>query len=391
MIKNAITVWDRLRLCYFLLTSNKYTNGPNVKKFEDAWSKWIGSRYALMTNSGSSANLLLLSAVKQKYNLKNGDKVLVPACTWSTNINPVIQLGFTPVFCDVNLQNFSFDIDHLRQIKKQHPDIKIIFVTHLLGFSADNNLYQELFPKAIVLDDICESHGCLDQSNSKKGSTSIGATFSFYFGHHITTIEGGMVVTDDPELYDLMRMKRSHGMAREAVNSVVYSDQYPDIDPRFLFVTDGYNLRSTELNAMLGLFQLPRLDSFISTRRNNFARFVKIIEAHLDKFYPIQWDPYNSNYSFPFICKTPELMKTIKKLFTEAGIEHRPLVGGNLLQQPFLKHHCFEVTKDNYNVDLINNNGFYIGNSQFVTKYHLDYLENLLDIIGVDDEKIPLV
>jgi CDP-6-deoxy-D-xylo-4-hexulose-3-dehydrase len=170
-------------------------------------------------------------------------------------------------------------------------------------------------------------------------------------------------------------------MAREAVNPMVYSDQYPAIDPRFLFLTDGYNLRSTELNAVLGLFQLPRLESFISIRRNNFARFVKIIEAHRDKFYPIHWDSFNSNYSFPFICKTPELMKTIKKLFTEAGIEHRPLVGGNLLQQPFLKQYCFEVPKDNYNVDLINNNGFYIGNSQFVTKYHLDYLENLLDNI----------
>ena len=381
LIKNAITVKDRLKLCYFLLTNTKYTNGPNVKKFENAWKNWVGSRYALMTNSGSSANLLLLSAVKEKYNLKDGDKVLVPACTWSTNINPVIQLGFKPIFCDVNLENFSFDIDHLQQIKTQHPDIKIIFITHLLGFSADNKLYQELFPNAIVLDDICESHGCLDLSGAKKGSNSLGATFSFYFGHHITTVEGGMIVTSDPELYDLMRMKRSHGMAREAVNSTVYNDQNPSIDPQFLFVTDGYNLRSTEINAVLGLTQLPRLDSFISIRRNNFARFVNIVANHPDKFYPIVWDPCNSNYSFPFICKTPELMKTIKKLFTDAGIEHRPLVGGNLLQQPFLKQHYFDVPKNDYNVDLINDNGFYIGNSQFVTKHHLDYLENLLDNI----------
>ena len=378
LIENTVTVLDKLKMCYFLLTHTKYTNGPKVKKFEAAWAQWLGSRYALMTNSGSSANLILLSAVKEKYNLKNNDKVLVPACTWSTNISPVIQLGFTPIFCDVNLTNFSFDIEHLQQLKKQHPDIKLIFVTHLLGFSADNAMYQELFPDAVILDDICESHGCLDSPNIKKGSNSTGATFSFYFGHHITTVEGGMIVTNDAELYDLMRMKRSHGMAREAVDSTVYNMQNPDIDPQFLFVTDGYNLRSSELNAILGLSQLPRLDSVINIRRNNFSRFVEIIKLHPDKFYPIQWDPYNSNYSFPFICKSPMIMGKIKQQFIDSGIECRPIVGGNLLRQPFLKQYKFTVPKSNYTVDLINNNGFYIGNSQFITSKHLDFLENLL-------------
>jgi len=381
LIKDSITWLDKLRLCYFLLTNNKYTNGVYVKKFEQQWATWLGSKYGLMTNSGSSANLLLLSAVKEKYQLQANDKVLVPACTWSTNISPIIQLGFTPIFCDVNLENFSFDIEHMQQIKQQHPNIKLIFVTHLLGFSANNELYRTMFPDAIILDDVCESHGCMTPNGRKRGSDSLGATFSFYFGHHMTTIEGGMIVTSDLELYNIMKMKRSHGMSREALNPEIYASQYPDLDPRFLFVTDGYNLRSTELNAILGLAQLPRLDSIIQQRRRNFTRFVNIVNSHPDKFYQIYLDPLNSNYSLPFVCRTPDIMQQLKQKFTAYGIEHRPIVGGNLLRQPFLKNYQFTVIKHNYNVDLINQNGFYIGNSQFVNNRHLDQLENLLNTL----------
>jgi len=378
LMKNAVTWSDKYKMVKFLLTSDRYTNGPRVREFEAEWAQWVGSKHALMVSSGSTANSLIMAAVKEKYGLKDGDKVLVPACTWVTNISPVFQLGFKPIFCDVNLQNFSFDIEHMKEIKQKHPDIKIVFVTHLLGFPADNDVYKEIFPDAIILDDVCESHGCLDIDGYKVGANSVAASFSFYFGHHMTTIEGGMVNVNDSELYELMRMKRSHGLARESGNLKKYADQYPEIHPQFLFMTDGYNFRSSDFNAVLGLSQLTRLDDMIDQRRKNFKEFVKIMDNHKDKFYPVDHNIHNSNFAFPFICKDPELTKKMKKVFDDNGVEHRPIVGGNLLRQPFLKGYKFGTPRKNANVDLLNDNGVYIGNSHFVTKKDMEWLAKTL-------------
>lgn len=378
LMKNAITWSDKFQLIKFLLTNDRLTNGPKVREFEAEWARWVGSKHALMVSSGSTANTLLMAAVKEKYGLKDGDKVLVPACTWVTNISPVFQLGFTPIFCDVNTDNYSFDLDHMAEIKKKHPDIKIIFVTHLLGFSADNEAYQDLFPDALILDDVCESHGCTSPTGVRRGANSIAASFSFYFGHHMTTVEGGMVNTNDTELYELMRMKRSHGLARESGNLKKYADQYPDIHPQFLFMTDGYNFRSSEINAVLGLSQLPRLDQYVEQRRANFRLFVQIIERNQDKFYPVKWQEGNSNFAFPFICRTPEITAKMKQAFEAGGVEHRPIVGGNLLRQPFLKGYKFGTPRKNATVDLLNDNGVYIGNSHFVSENDMIWLDHLV-------------
>lgn len=378
LMKNAITWADKYQMIKFLLTSDRLTNGPRVREFEAQWAEWVGSKHALMVSSGSTANTLLLAAVKEKYGLKDGDKVLVPACTWVTNVSPVFQLGFTPVFCDVNLYNYSFDLKHMEEISRKHPDIKAIFVTHLLGFSAENEKYAQIFPKAIILDDVCESHGTQAPNGSRRGANSVAASFSFYFGHHMTTIEGGMVNTNDTELYELMRMKRSHGLARESGNLKKYADQYPDIHSQFLFMTDGYNFRSSDFNAVLGMSQLKRLDSMILQRRKNFSDFIGIMEAHKDKFYPVNYQRESSNFAFPFICRDSELTKKMKAVFDANGVEHRPIVGGNLLRQPFLKGYEFGTTKDSYNVDLLNDNGVYIGNSHFVTSRDMDWLAKTL-------------
>ena len=378
LMKNAVTWGDKYEMVKFLLTSDRYTNGPRVREFEAQWAEWVGSKHALMVSSGSTANSLIMAAVKEKYGLKDGDKVLVPACTWVTNISPVFQLGFKPIFCDVNLQNFSFDIEHMKEIKQKHPDIKVIFVTHLLGFPADNDLYQEIFPEAIILDDVCESHGCLDIDGYKVGANSVAASFSFYFGHHMTTIEGGMVNVNDSELYELMRMKRSHGLARESGNLGKYAEQHPEIHPQFLFMTDGYNFRSSDFNAVLGMSQLKRLDDMIDQRRKNFKEFVHIMDQHKDKFYPVDYNIHNSNFAFPFICRDPELTKRMKQVFDDNRVEHRPIVGGNLLRQPFLKGYKFGTPRKNANVDLLNDNGVYIGNSHFVTKQDMEWLAKTL-------------
>ena len=378
LIKNAIKFTDRIKLCSFILTSNRYTNGQKVREFEKMWSEWIGSKHSLMVSSGSTANFLLLAAIKEKYNLKQGDKVLVPACTWVTNISPIIQLGLTPVFCDINLTNFSFDLDHMNLIKKKH-DIKAIFITHLLGFSAENEKYKQIFPDAIILEDVCESHGCKSEDGELRGKEK--GTFSFYFGHHMTTIEGGMVTTSDDDLYELMRMKRSHGLARESGNLKKYTEKYPDIHPQFLFMTDGYNFRSTELNAILGIQQLPRLDSFIEIRRQNFKLFVDLITEREDLFHQIDNQSGNSNYAFPFICKTLEIKNKLIESFDHYHIEHRPIVSGNLLKQPFLSDYKFGVKKSKYNVDIVHDNGVYIGNSQFVSDNHINVLSNIINKI----------
>ena len=166
-----------------------------------------------------------------------------------TNVAPIIQAGLQPIFCDINLHNFSFDEDELRYIAGQHPDIAAVFITHLIGLSSPVETVREIFPEALILEDVCESHGVCGPDGKKRGIDSIGSTFSYYFGHHMTTIEGGMVCTNNTELYQLMRMKRSHGMAREADYPFYqnYVVQNKDVDPAFLFITDGFNFRNQEI------------------------------------------------------------------------------------------------------------------------------------------------
>jgi len=381
----TITFMDRLKMAYFTLTTKKFTNGEKVKKFESEWNQWLGSKYSLYVSSGSTANLLLVDAVKEYYSLKDGDKVLVPACTWVTNIAPIIQCGLTPVFCDINMQNFSFDLDKAEQISKEH-DIKMIFVTHLLGFSGDNEKLMRLFPSAIVIDDICESHGCTSPAGIKRGSRSIGATFSFYFGHHMSTIEGGMISTDNVELYDIMKMKRSHGFARESVIFNMHAEQNPHIDKQFLFMTTGYNFRNHEICAVLGSSQLKRLDSMIAIRKRNYKKFTEIIAKYKDLFYNIEYDDTNSSFCFPFICKSPEIMIKMKETFAKNGIEYRPVVSGNLLRQPFLKKYSLEG-KAPYTVDLVHDQGVYIGNNHFITDNDMNFLEQVVEEIYVEHRR----
>lgn len=377
LMKNAINELDKIRLVDFINSSDRYTNGPVVKRFEESWAEWVGSDYALMVSSGSTANFLIVAALKELYNLQNGDKVLLPACTWVTTVSPFIQLGFTPVFADINLVDFSYDREHLREIARVHPDIKVVSVTHLLGYPAPRD-FQEFWPNALVIDDVCESHGCEERPGVRVGANSLGASFSFYFGHHMTTIEGGVITTNNEALYDLMRMKRSHGLARESDNFDYWALQHPYIDRQFLFITDGYNFRSTDFNAILGLSQLERLDESIEIRRNNYSRFVEIVNSRGDLFYPVTECPLNSNFSLPFISHKRETMLNLKQVFSQNGVEYRPVVGGNLLRQPFLKGHSFGSPRRNSTVDLVNDNGVYIGNSQFITSNDMDWLGNIV-------------
>jgi CDP-6-deoxy-D-xylo-4-hexulose-3-dehydrase len=378
LMKDTINWWDKFELVKFILLSDRFTNGKKVCEFEQEWSKWLGVKHSLFVSSGSTANFLLLASLKELYNIPDGAKVLAPACTWVTNVSPILQLGLKPVFSDISLENFSFKIESLPKDR----DIKIVFVTHLLGLDAPMEKLKEVYPNAIFIEDICESHGVEGPHGERRGSSSsLASTFSFYYGHHMTTIEGGMVSTNNKELYELMRVKRSHGMAREMSPEEFENAKksYPDIDPRFLFVSDGYNFRNTELGAVLGLSQLQRLDESIRIRRQNYAYFISKLNKYSEHVYIPDPSPRNSSFVFPIVCKTPELMHKIKESFFKHEIENRPIVAGNLLRQPFLRK--YKTSTKLPNADILNDNGVYIGNNQFVT---FEMIDLLIEIISTN-------
>ena len=376
LMKDCITQEDKDSLVNFIQTSNRYTNGPKVKEFEKQWSEWLGVKHSLFVSSGSTANTLLLSAIVEKYNLKRGDKVLVPAMTWVTNISPVIQLGLEPIFCDVEPNTFSFDLEHLNKLSKEHKDIKVVFVTHLFGIPAKIDEFKKIIPNAIYIEDCCESHGA-EIYGKKVGTLSEGSTFSSYFGHHMTTVEGGFVSTDNTELYELMRAKRSHGMARECSLEVFeqYKTDYPEVDERFMFVTDGYNLRNTEFGAVIGLSQLPRLDDIIERRREICEKFKSILMNYGNRFYIPNFNG-NSSFCLPFILNDRNMKKDLQEYLEDNGIETRPLCSGNLLRQPFLKD--YDLNLDNPKVDFLHFNGFFIGNNHLITDNDIKKLKGIL-------------
>lgn len=381
LMKDTLTWRDRWKLAKFVMTSDKFTQGRKVEEFERAWSDWLGVKHSLFVTSGSTANFLLLDAVKELYfKNKKKIKVLVPACTWVTNINPVMQLGMEPVFCDINLSDYSFDLYNASAIARKH-DIDIVFTTHLLGLPASTNALRSIFPKAIMLEDVCESHGAVDNLGYRVGSKYTGSTFSFYFGHHMSTVEGGMVCTNNVDLYNLMRMKRSHGMSRVSVVPEDYAAAHPDIDPQFLFVTAGYNFRNTELGAVLGLSQLKKLDGFIEKRQYNYRKFIDIMRHVSHKFH-LPGDGYaeegNSSFCFPMIAKEAYTREQLVRRLKMNFIEYRPIVGGNLLRQPYMQGYEIACKEGPYNVDVLHENGVYIGNNQFVGDRELNILENII-------------
>lgn len=386
LMDNAITFRQKLKLAHFVLTTNKFTNGPKVREFEKVWSKWVGSKHSLFVSSGSTANFLLVAAIKEKFKLNDGDKVLVPSCTWMTSVAPIFQNKLTPIFVDISLEDYCINLDDLNLVKEIHPDIKFIFTTHLLGFHSNVAKLREVFPNAIISEDCCEAHGVTDELKNRMNPYSTGATFSFYFGHHITTIEGGFISTNDTELYDLMRMKRSHGMAREASPETYknYQKSYPDIIPTFLFVTDGYNFRNDELSAVLGLEQIKNLDKFVSIRNKNYKSFHNVISKYQNLFYIPKCEDTMSSFTLPLVCREKRIYEMLKKELSDNKIEFRPLVAGNLLKQPFLKDYQFSYYKSVYNADIIHELGMYVGNSQFVNEKHIKVLSDIIERVAIN-------
>lgn len=364
-------------LCHFIKSNNRLTQFIKVKNFEKNFSKWNGSKFSIFVNSGSSANLIMVQSCKEIYKWKNNDEIIVPSVTWPTTVTPVSQSGLKPIFVDVNLEDFSFDYDDLK--KKITNKTKAIFVAHLIGFPANIEKIKKIIgkKKIVLLEDCCESQGA--KINKKKvGNFGIAGSFSFYWGHHMSTIEGGMICTNNEKFYNLCLLKRSHGLARELPlkKQNFYKRKYSKNNFKFLFLTDGFNLRSTEINAFLGLKMLKKINSWIKIRNDNYKNFTNIIKKYKNKFKLLKNQKDISSFVLPFLMINKIDKMKLENLLNTHGIETRPFIAGNLLRQPFLSRYS---NKNFFNAEIIEHNAFYIGNNQFVNKKRINKLEIILD------------
>ena len=357
MPSENISTEEKQSLIDFISTTDKFTQGEHVAKFEKEWSAWQECKYSVFVNSGSSANLIL---VKSLMDLYGGGGMVCQATTWPTNINPALQLKNITFLqlCDNNLVNFGFNLDQFKHyVKTMKP--KYVFLTHVLGF---NSLQQDILDicndnKILLMEDCCESHGA-KFNNTKVGNNRIAGTFSFYYGHHMTTIEGGMVSTNNEELYHQLLLNRSHGFLREHPNKNNISTS---CDRRFTFLTDGFNFRNTEINAYLGRLQLPKLDNNIKIRNKNFDYFINNLNK--DDYYTNFDSNGISSFAFPIISKKKNIQELKEKL-TNSGIENRPFIAGNLFRQSYLSG--LNMFVDFPNSDILHFNGMYLGNNQFI-------------------------
>ncbi|HTQ51521.1 MAG TPA: DegT/DnrJ/EryC1/StrS aminotransferase family protein [Candidatus Acidoferrales bacterium] len=339
------------------------TQSQNVAAFEEEWSKWLGVKYSVFVNSGSSANQITLAAIRERF---GAGEIIVPTLTWVSDIAAVLQNGFTPVFVDINPRTLGMDTRQV--IDKISGRTRAVFLTHVLGYNAlDDLLLAELRKRNLpLIEDVCESHGATFQGR-KLGSFGFASNFSFYYAHHLSTIEGGMVCTDDPDFYEMLRMFRSHGMVRESKSNSLkkrYQTEWPDLNPDFIFAFPAYNVRSTEINAVLGRSQLKRLDQRNKIRTRNLDCFLD----HLDpaKFFTDFERDGSCNYAFTLVLREPDrdLWKRIETTLRERKIEFRRGTsgGGNQLRQPFLRRLFPDEYKKYPRVNHVHFFGAYIGN-----------------------------
>lgn len=373
------------KLMSFIGKAEILSFGPECNQFEKNFSDWQGREHCTFVNSGSSANLAVIQALLNLGRLKKGDKIGVSALTWSTNIMPLIQLGLKVVPIDVELDTLNVSSTMLKQTLEDHK-IKMLFITNLLGFCDDIDLIADICKDQdiILVEDNCESLGTI-YKGKKLGNYGLASTFSFYVGHHMSTIEGGAICTDDEELSTMLSLVRAHGWDRNLaqqhqqdirdkhnVNSTFYS--------RYTFYDLGYNLRPTEINGFIGNTQVPYLDEIVETRQNTFLGMAAKIYAHTDKFYAVRYNHLDtvSNFAVPIVCKTKEIRdKLVEKC--DGILELRPIVGGDMTKQPFFTKYQKTTLKDS-NASLIHQQGLYFGNNPDLTEEEKQTILNIFDI-----------
>ena len=361
-----------------ILTQSKY-----VKMFEKKWSRWLGIKYSVFVNSGSSANFLTMAALKILY---GKGEVILPALTWISDINSVIQNNFKPVFVDINPRNLCMSTDEI--IKKVNKNTLAVFITHAQGFNGLTTKLISFLKKRNVtlIEDVSESHGATFKKK-KLGTFGKISNFSFYYAHHMTTIEGGMICTNDKNIYEMLKMLRSHGMIRESNNLLFekkIAKKYPYLSPKFIFLYPGYNFRNNEIGAVIGLSQLRSLDRNNNKRKENFRLFLKLLD---NTKYRTDFDLEGScNYAFPVILKTKslKLRNYFEKNLTKNKIEFRrgSAGGGNQLRQPYLKEIAKKINLKTFiEVEHIHFFGYYVGNYPSLSKSKIKKICNILNRI----------
>jgi CDP-6-deoxy-D-xylo-4-hexulose-3-dehydrase len=362
LINDNVSNSDRLVLSEFILSNQRLTNGEKVKEFEKIWSEWLGVKHSVMVNAGASANYISIAMVKE---LVGVGEVIVPPLGWVSDISSVAQLGMTPVFVDISLNNLAISAENIE--KAITKKTKAIVLVHCLGFNGINEKIIEIAKKhnILLIEDCCESHGATFNGR-KIGTFGDISLFSFYFGHHITTIEGGMVCVNNDKLYDLAKLFRSHGMTREASPELQkeYQTNYPELNPLFTFAVAGFNMRSTEINAVLGIEQMKRIDYNIKKRVDNYNVWINNLDKN--KYITGFSNEGNSNFALPLVLQSSitNKLSDVCDILNNEKVEYRlgTAGGGNQALQPYLKKFEHRVEGNLPISNYIHSNSLYIGN-----------------------------
>jgi CDP-6-deoxy-D-xylo-4-hexulose-3-dehydrase len=380
----ASSTWDdeEIQAIQEVIESERFTMGNQVIEFEERFSEKMGSDFSVMVNSGSSANLALLAACRYRNEplMKPGDEVLVPAVSWSTTYYPVTQLGFTLKFVDIDANSLNIDVKKVRAAIG--PKTKAIFGVNLLGNVADWISLREIALEhdLILLEDNCESLGAT-LGGQKAGTFGIGGTFSSFFSHHISTMEGGLITTNDEPLFHALRSLRAHGWTRDLPPAnYVYNKTGDDWDDLYRFVLPGYNLRPLEIEAAIGKVQLAKLDSFIKVRRSNAEKFLKSMREL--EGYRVQAENGESSW-FGFSIVLEGRLKghrrALVKELTKAGIDSRPIVTGNFTRNPVISLLEHAPIGPLPVADEIHEEGLFVGNHHYDLSKEFDLLLNTLN------------
>ncbi|HAT84888.1 MAG TPA: pyridoxamine 5-phosphate oxidase [Rhizobiales bacterium] len=381
----ATSTWDdaEYQALQNVIESDRFSMGPQVARFEEEFSKAFGSRYAIMVNSGSSANLLMVAALFFSSNpdikLERGDEIIVPAVSWSTSYFPLCQYGLKVKFVDVSLETLNFDLGALSRAISDKT--RAIMAVNLLGNPNDFSAIGDLIEgrNIVLLEDNCESMGATFEGR-QAGTFGLMGSFSSFFSHHISTMEGGVVVTDDEELHHIMLALRAHGWTRNLpkFNKVTGEKSDDPFEESFKFVLPGYNLRPLEMSGALGIEQLKKLPALIEGRRKNGALFQEKIADH--PLFLIQQEIGQSSwFGFSLILRpdTSLSRKDIVRQLDEAGFECRPIVAGNFAKNDVLKYFDFEIFETLDNADYADQNGLFIGNHHYPIPDAFDVLSRI--------------
>lgn len=364
-----------------VIASDRYTMGEHVSAFEKAFANYFGSQHALMVSSGSAANLVGIAALahKKDHPLQRGDEVIVPAISWATTYYPLQQYGLKLKFVDVELDTLNIDINQLE--KALTTKTRMVVAVSILGNPCALDTLRKFCDQheLILFEDNCESMGAT--LNGKQCGTfgDIG-TFSSFFSHHIATMEGGMIVTDSRELYDICKAMRAHGWTRDlADDSDIYDKSDDELFEAYKFILPGYNARPVEMSGAIGLQQLKKLDQMINVRRDNGRLFTKLF-ANDKRFIIPKENGHSSWFCFPVILN-PQLDINRRDIFNalkKAGIEHRIVTGGNFLRHPVIRYFDYEVIGEVNNANIVHDRGFFVGNHPRDLSEELHYFHRVL-------------